>query len=244
MLSNDEINNIYSQYINDLNIKHEMPTIIPRPKPDMEYLAQAKQITPDLFEIALGKKFCYQQLSKKYIIPILYHEFTHIYDQTIFLTNIRDKQQKTNLLYPYTEYHASQIQITKQLELFHNPDKKVNKSTTIYDENGFITLSEFNKIEKEQFDLRLQYTKQNQSKHDFHLLMYHIVYNIGYYSIYKKYDLFRDTFIFNLPFNYIQNDINDLIEKLIDSNPSDDLCYETNTLINQITLSICKKELL
>ncbi|MBC5688228.1 hypothetical protein H8S37_04700 [Mediterraneibacter sp. NSJ-55] len=243
MLSNDEIAAIYTQFINDLDIKSKMPEIIPMPRLKMQYLAQVKQITSDIYEIALGSKFYNPKINKKYIISNLYHEFTHVYDQTVLLTDIYDKQEKTNILYPYTEYHAAQIQIKKLLELFHNPNKNITKSTTIYNENGIITLKEFIQIQNEQFNLRLEHARRINSKQNFHLLMYWIVYNIGFYSIYNQYNIFEDLFIFHLPFTYVQDDMCALIDLLISTEPSDAFCYESNNMINKISSSIYSNEL-
>lgn len=66
---------------------------------------------------------------------ILFHEFTHIWDETTYLQNLSYEERKF-ILHSYTEYHATYIQMMRACN-FNNikDDKKLDENVTVYDDN-------------------------------------------------------------------------------------------------------------
>lgn len=235
MIKIDEINDIYTQYKNDLNIKISLPELLILPKRNQTGIAQIDEVIPSFAELFLGDKFFDSSIMDKYLIGILYHEFTHIFDRVTLLSHIKNSKEHRNQLFPYTEFHASKVEMKKHLELFYNPQKQIRISTQIYDEKGIITLKEFLHIQLEQFELRKEMLNQNPSIENIQNIIYVVVYNIGYYSICKQFNINNNLFLQNNCIPYVHNDIAKLKNILLNiKQPSDDLCNKTHEIINKI----------
>ena len=239
MLTYDEINEAYFNFQSDMNINISMPLFKHRPKLMLDNVAQVYSVTPEIAELYIGPIFFQKNINKKYLISCLYHEFTHIFDRITFLPDVDNR----NLLFPYTEFHAAQIQLRKSLELFHNPMKKVGGRSTIYYETDFITLNKFCEIQENDLNAKLAIAIKKKAMWDLQVAIYTIIYNIGYYSIYKAYNIFPDLFIFNLPFDYIQDRMDKLINLLLNEKASDELCIITNNIIEEIVYDIYNHEI-
>lgn len=153
MFSEKEVYDIYKQYQIDLKIGFQIPVLKISFDEDCEGQARIGKIDFQIAEIILGDVFFDSKINKKYLLSVLYHEFTHIVDRCLFFNEMKDEKQKRNLLFPYNEFHAAQVELTKMLELFYNPHKNVKLSTNIYDMDGSKTLKSFLEEQKNEFSL-------------------------------------------------------------------------------------------
>lgn len=234
MLSNKEIYEIYHQYKIDLEICIKLPDILILSDVNQIGMAQIKNVTPESAELVLGNIFFEKDINKKYLYQVLYHEFTHILDQLSFFITVKDKKEHNNLLFPFTEFHAAQVEMIKRLELYYNPSKEITKSTRFYDMYNTNTLEGFLKDEQRDFLLNTEEFIKEPSTQNIQSIIYLIVYNIGYYSVCKKYNIDNELFIHPTQFSYIESDINNLKNLLLNEKPSEVLCLETNSITNNI----------
>lgn len=241
MLSTDEIKKLYLQFQNDISIDIELPELLIIPKSDIKGMAQVGKKISNLIELFIGDKFSNKKINKKYLAIVLYHEFAHIYDNIIFFEDVTDPKEHQNLLFPYTEFHAAQIEMKKRLELFHNPQKQISLSTKVYDEKGIISLKEYLNIQFEQFNIRYKRMDDDPSIENIHNVVYLIIYNIGYYSICSKYNIDKSLFIPNNYIDYIENDNTKISNLLIGTTiPSDDLCLNVNQIMRDLLNKIAQ----
>lgn len=189
-------------------------------------------------ELFVSSIFYDSKISKKYLYSILYHEFTHIVDRIKFFTEMEDERQKRNLLFPYNEFYAAQVEITKLLELYYNPKKKIQTSTNIYGINGSSTLKNFLKDEINEFILFSQFLNEHPSIENVQNIMYLLTYNIGYYSVCLKYKIDDNLFINPYQYSYIVDKINDLKKLFLNNEPSDKFCIEAHSMANSVVKEI------
>ena len=192
MLSEKEIDDIYIQYKMDLKIDCQMPNlnILFNDNDNEAYIGAVDNESAELF---LGSIFSDSKVSKKYLNAILYHEFTHISDRLTFFRELKDESKKRNLLFPYNEFHAAQVEISKLLELYYNSSKRVSLSTMVYGENGTITLKSFLEEQTNEFILYLNFLEECPSIENVQYIMYLMLYNFGYYSICSRYNIKSDS---------------------------------------------------
>lgn len=239
MLSKEEINEVYIEYKKDLNINTKMPDLQIFQNNEELSDAHIGRITSQYAELFIGEIFFDSRVTKNYLYQILYHEFTHIVDRLIYFSEIEDEKQKRNLLFPYNEFHAAQNEMRKCLGLFYNPTKQIQKSTTIYSEYKTETLKEFLNNEIKEFVLYTNKLVEEPSVINVQMVMYLIIYNIGYYSICNEYNIDDELFIDSISvYPYISNEIKELKELLINNSPSEDLCNKTHNLASKVTKKI------
>lgn len=237
MLIIDEINNIYAQFQQDIDSEIEFPELLFFPSRNFAHIAQIERVLP-YAKLLLGNAFFNIKIDNRYLVAVLYHEFTHIWDRLIYLSNINDERKHRNLLFPYTEYHASQIEMKKHLDLFHNPQKQVSQSTIVYDEFGTITLKEYLKQQLQDFKLRYEKLVTTPCISNVQEIIYIIIYNIGYYSVCSKYNIDNNLFIDYERLQGVKDELLVLRELLLKDLPSDALCEKTNKLVNTITTKL------
>lgn len=68
------------------------------------------------------------------------------------------------ILFPYTEFHASQVEMIKSLDLFDNPLKEININTKIHYVDKIISLEEFLLIKKEEFKAHCEKLNEVKNK--------------------------------------------------------------------------------
>ena len=240
MLSEKEINNIYEQYKKDLNFGFLTSRLVISQLECSDDSAQIGSVNLETAELLLGEIFYNNGVSNKYLHQMLYHEFTHITDRLSFFTNIDDERKRRNLLFPYTEFHATRIELCKKLELFYNPQKKIGNTTRIYDIYGLTTLKNFLDDCNKELQLRVDILENNLDFKNVQFLVYTMIYNLGYHSICEKFNIQNNLFDTSL-YTYIATEMNELKELLMNTKPSDELCKTTNEIVNDITFKICKK---
>lgn len=201
---------------------------------DFAQIGSVNSCTAELF---LGKIFYKKKINNEYLIQLLYHEFTHITDRLNYFVNMKDEKRRINLLFPYSEFHATQIELCKKLDIFHNPQRTICKSTMIYDIYGLITLENFLEDCIRELQLRVNILKNHSNLENVKCIVYTIVYNLGYYSICQKYNI-KNKLLDDKFYENIRSEIYELKELLMNTKPSDKLCETTNKIINDITNKI------
>lgn len=241
MFSEKEVNEIYKQYQIDLKIGFQMPRLKIIFDEDCKDQAYIRKIDFQIAEIILGNEFFDSEINKKYLVSVLYHEFTHIVDRCLFFNGIKNEKKKRNLLFPYNEFHAAQVELTKMLELFYNPHKNVKQSTNIYDMDGSKTLKSFQNEQKNEFSLYSNFLDEHPSIENIQSVIYIIVYNIGYYVVCSKYNIDNNLFISTEKYPYIEESIKDLKVLLLNNKPSEKLCIKAHSVISEIANVMAQK---
>lgn len=100
--------------------------------------AIAQFFTKDLYDkqYTLYVSAKIEDCSKEYIKEILFHEFTHLADSTLFLKY--DFKKFKNIMYIYSEIHASEVQMDKVISSTRGSNDVLNRiiqgtGTTIKD---------------------------------------------------------------------------------------------------------------
>lgn len=234
------LKNVYAQFHKDLQVKVNLPELLIVPKRKQIGIAQIDNVLPEFAELFLGYKFFDNSINNKYLITVLYHEFTHILDRVTLADGIEDNKKEKQFLLPYTEFHALKIEMTKRLELFHNPKKIITLSTKVYDEKGIISLKDFLNIQLEQFDLWYKELTISPNRDNIRNLLYIAIYNMGYYAVCSKYNIDDNLFLQNDCISYIKEDIQKLKILLLNSSPTKELCEDSHKIINKISYLMCR----
>lgn len=233
MFTKEEIYKVYNQFKDDLGTNNLPSKFVILAKKSTLFSAEVNNILPDFFELYINEDLFYNNnVKKKYLIQILYHEFTHVLDELKYSNLLEDHK----LLFPYTEFHASQIEILKMLDLFNIPNHQVTLETHICDISSKIVLNKW--IENNNNDFLLSVNKY--SKDEINKIIFKMIYNIGHYSILHKYDI-DNRFPIPEIFPYIKNEYQVLVDILLNEDPSIILCIKSNAYIFNITKKIFDK---
>jgi len=85
------------------------------------------------------------------INTLLYHEFTHIWDDVTFLQDLKYIERK-KFLHPYTEYHATQIEMMCACGFNKMDDNKaLDKDIIVYEGNSPKPITEYIKFIQEDY---------------------------------------------------------------------------------------------
>lgn len=145
----------YKRFVNESNlpdfaIDYRLGT---RKKP-LNYIAKV-QFTPN--KIVLVVNFAYVKTAD--FNAVLYHEFTHIYDNYIF-----QKDGLSNKILYYSEYHATQIELIKRFKLLDQLEKEVKPKELakdviekFADDVIYISKCYVKKINNDRFNLKTAY---------------------------------------------------------------------------------------
>lgn len=108
-------------------------------------------------------------------IPILYHEFTHIYDDILLYPKITNRMS----IIPFTEFHATYIQmmVATGFDSYKN-NKKISLATGIKDGVHNCTLREYINQETKYNQTKLAIDTVNPIK-SFNYIYYLMLYHIG-----------------------------------------------------------------
>lgn len=126
----------------------------------------------------------YMKKLKSNAKPGLFHEFTHILDNRILLSDIiaDDKEQ---LLKWYTEYHATEIQMKAALRFdFFDSEYEFKKSTLVYDWFKQKTVEEDILRNANEYKITVQSCKENGKIYD---VILHSIYYISKINFWNKY---------------------------------------------------------
>lgn len=229
MITSKEINIVYDQFKKDLGIKDRMPKLLILSKPISGSVAQIKRVLPEFAELHINDVLYHNQLHKEYIYQILYHEFTHIVDELSYFDDKKDKDKWERYLFPYTEFHASQVEMIKCLDLFADPLKEININTKIHYVNKIISLEEFLLIEEEEFKAHCEKLNELKSKEYLCKIIFSIAYSIGRCSLLRNYDINA-----NLPieryYSFLEEDMEQLYNILLNNAPSVLICIKSSTI--------------
>lgn len=177
---------------------------------------------------------------KEEVRAILYHEFTHLYDEEMFVKLYGFSHMDRNTPYVYKELHAEQIKT-----LFLLGCKTIDDLESINVENksfflngGIYNIYDYLMVYKEEFldtIKKIETARTNNKKinmYDFNNYLNRIFYYIGTASVYIKYcdkTAFEELDIQPV-YDYYGYGIDSLINKLLD-NP---IGYNTKELVQEM----------
>lgn len=106
---------------------------------------------------------------------VLFHEFTHILDETTLLQQLRYEDRKT-LLHAYTEYHATQIEMMCACNFKNiNDNRRLIDTDIIYDGNVPQNIADYLKFEEiDYLSTVKRYILQNNPHGDLMILIHSI----------------------------------------------------------------------
>lgn len=161
----------------------------------------------------------------KHCQPTLYHEFTHMWDHSNLFQD-KDQQERKSVLSLYTEYHASQIQFLRFIELESiKHAKHINSNDKFYEFDKEETVFEFyNERCQLLFESINNYKNDNSTK-NYKAIIDSYMYVFGIKSMYDKYvgiidfpqvdSIFHENILNIYPLLQVYN-IEDLWEILLD----------------------------
>ena len=228
MFTKNEIYETYEQYKIDLKTNIMPSKILILSKTLESSFAMVNRVFPEFFELYLSEKSFYlDNINKDYLRQILYHEFTHVEDKLTYLKTIQDEKMHRNSLFAYTEFRAAQNEIKKMLNLFSNPLKEVTNDTKVQSKHNLISLETFFKNEREEFAFQNRVVLKDPSVKNIQIILYLIIYNIGYNSVLQQYKLSSDFRVGEV-YPYAKEELEKLERLLLYETPSDILCLQTS----------------
>lgn len=153
-------------------------------------------------------------------LPLIYHEFTHIYDDIHFLLNYPKRRIS---IIPYTEFHATLVQmmIATGYTSYYN-DKKISLNSKIVDGVHNCKLEEYFKDELEYNQTKLSVDKTNLKK-SFNYLYMLLLYYIAKMYFAENYIKEDSSKLFSLnPFIDIFGDKVVVLQQLLFKNNTED----------------------
>ena len=235
MMNENYIQEIYAYFQKEQEIDFPLPQINPTFKAlDLRINAQIEKITTKQVNISFNEKFLTYSGNKTYLDSILYHEFTHIIDSLSFLVDERDENGYTFQAFPYDEYHASQIQFLKMIEASPKIQKIDFEKDRVCVENGTISIIEFISSNMSNFKKNCRSINSSSNFNDILFLTYHVIYNMGYFSILNLFNVYKKFWIDYKYIPCVKDDFDELMNLLIHKWPSDELCKNCNTRIKTI----------
>lgn len=234
-MNEQEIKNLYVKFKNDMEIEYPLPNLNVQIE-NIEQNAQVKSVTRDHAIITVNSNLVNSDFLKEYVDAVLYHEFTHIWDCFEYLTEIRDERGFTYKAFPYNEFHASQIELTKMLNWYSIEDvHTIDKHTKVPYRIKYTSLTNFVTL---KFILLTDYIddiNENPSVDKLRDLLFTLVYYIGYLSVLKPYNIAKESDFINLDaLPFIKKDVENLSNILLTSLPSEKLCYHSHEIANEI----------
>lgn len=132
----------------------------------------------------------YTSILKAKSKPGIFHEFTHILDNKILLSDL-DKKEKKPLIKTYTEYHAVQVQMKTSLKFYnYQTEYYFSKDTKVHDWFDNKTVKEDVIYKTNDFIKTIQ-TLIKCDNHTYEILLHSIYYlsKIDFWNTYCKDDL-------------------------------------------------------
>lgn len=190
----------------------------------------------DVYTLNVGKDMLI--LLQDTVIPILYHEFTHVYDDVKLLSN-RSKTAKRQLLDIYTEFHAEYIsmQIATGFSS-HNENKtlSINDAILNYFTNN---IKDYLKRDINNYTNEFTNYQCNHTPKDYNYVKYHAIYHITKMIFSQKYikETTDQYFSVDLFGNILGDEINILATLLI-QNELDEIFFITTLKLQE--MMVCK----
>lgn len=241
MLKKEDIYKIYDQYKKDVKCKVELPAeflIIPKSLNDT--IAMIGHVESGFFELYINQDiFYHSRINREYLKQFLYHEFTHVVDNLVYFTDEKDEKKHRKFLFPYTEFHASQIEMKKRLGLFDDPSRMITGSSPIYDADGIKTVKYFINEETREFSATQREAGRNPDIYNVQKIIYMIIYNIGFYSVLQNYNIDNRLPVL-AAYPFIQNEFENIYNLLLYDTPSVILCLQTGGYVHKMTKEIAQ----
>lgn len=229
-----DIFDTYTKFQKEYDSDFIYPKIYPMFKNlDNQINAQVEKVTERSAHLSINTDFIFNKTNKIYFESILYHEFVHIVDSLTYLKSERDANGYTFLEFPFNEFHASQIQFLKMLNIF-SAEGKIFISSKVNMVNEIITVSQF--VDECRFEIQKRYSALNKTSklEDIIYFVSCIVYNIGYFSILKFHNIYENFWLDFKNVHYVQEDLHLLMDMLLNTLPSDQLCLDTHNITVKI----------
>lgn len=214
----------YQKFIENTNMPKYKVNFVDGTKNSIGYSMQTFTYTkPIVLNINTG----FMIKGNKHCQPVLFHEFTHMFDSKNLFNN-KPEEEKTKVLSLYTEYHASQIEFLRFMEFESIETKKNIKSSDIFMcfDNQYSVFEYYNNKCKLLFESIKKYNKYKTIE-SYKTVINSYFYVFGLKSIYDKHienvemPLYSECIFNNLiiPFykllqNYNVDDLWDMFLKL------------------------------
>lgn len=241
MLKKEDIYKIYDQYKKDTryNILLPLEVLILSKKMD-DIIAMIGHVEHRFFELYLNEDvFYYGKINNDYLVQILYHEFTHVADRLSYFKDEKDDKQHSKFLFPYTEFHASQIEMAKSLDLFSNSSKIITTTSKINDIDGIKTVKYFIDKEREDFSVMTKTAYENPCTYNIQKIIYMIVYNVGFYSVLRNFNIDNRLPVLS-EYSFIQNELENIYKILLSQTPSEISCLQASAYAYKMTVKIAQ----
>lgn len=238
------IKDVYEKFKRDVGVDIELPKLQTKREDDENayWIAKVEEYTDDIAIISFGKTFYDKTMQEGYLTSILYHEFTHIWDRCRFYPEITDDKKHRDMLFPYTEFHAAQIELSNTIGIIgSNARTSASLETRIADRNRVIRISEFIEIVYEQLEKRFLQFSTSPDISTLQKFMYVLVYNIGYYSALRTMGIQIESLINFDDIQCINSDVLDMANLLCDNEPSEKLCDESRAIRAKIMNKLGKE---
>lgn len=233
-INKDYIVKIWEQFLTDQEIDFRVPQInILFEETESCWQAQIEEVTADVATISINKNFISEINSKEYFDAILYHEFTHIIDSITLLLDKRDSKGKTFLEFPYNEFHSAQIQLLKMMDVFSN-NHYISARTKVYMPNGKAYIPVLISKEVDAFEFLCSHPDNFKTADNIIHFLRNIAYNIGYFSIFRLHDIYDRFWLDFNRISFVKNEFEKLMDMLLNTLPSDQLCMDTNKIAIKI----------
>lgn len=234
-MNSEQINKIYKQYKKNLKLDFlSINKIIIQETNSEGIAAELKDINyQEGFAILSINAELFSQSSILHNSAILYHEFTHIWDSVKYLRTFQNKELKKKLLFPYTEYHASRIELLKRLDHFIF-SKQITLNSSVYDKNRIVSLRDFLKSENEEINWRYEKLSSCPNLNNILALFYRLIYNMGYFSILQENHVEKNFHIDIKPMNYAKRKMHKLYKILHNPDITDQSILDANDLCQKI----------
>lgn len=238
------IKDVYEKFKRDVGVDIELPKLQTKREENKNayWIAKVGECTNDIAIISFGKTFYDKTMQEGYLISILYHEFTHIWDKCRFYPEITDEKKHRNMLFPYTEFHAAQIELSNALGIIgSNARTSISLETRIADRDKVIPVSELIGIAYTQLRNRIFNLNESPSISTLQKFMYVLIYNIGYYSVLRSIGTQVECLINIDDIQCINSDVLDMANLLCSNEPSEKLCDESRAIRAKIMNKLGKE---
>lgn len=230
MLDDDSILELYYEFQKDINDSVVFPHLSIKRSKEKWYYCRIEYTDNLDVSLILGLDFGLQTSPDEFLIACLYHEFTHIWDKCKWLNILTDIKLKQKQLFPYTEFHAAQIELQKMIKLSTNAGF-LNWVDGSIGKNRFVKM-----MSNETYNTFHSILSENKPK-TFEKYLFLLSYNIGYYSVLRE-DSFTLSDLINLKdIEMVSGKVIELSEMLCNKMASDKLCFDSHNLMVEI---ICK----
>lgn len=188
-----EINKIQKEYISFMNVTN-FPKLVIKPINNKKRTSVSASVDYEKNSCILKVKSSLFWVTPDTVKSTIYHELTHVLDHTNLLQDIDYSEQK-NIIWAFSEYHATYIQMMCACNFINvNDNKTIDEDTIVYDANTPKNVIDYLQHEQYGFITTMKILFDDGLPDKIIMALRHYIYyqsTIDFFNIYCNFNIFQ-----------------------------------------------------